>query len=73
MEMAVMHGVARVQVKGYAEQRTTDLRRATPARAATPSDGSWARKLAADFGGQRIDAFGAGPSPDGPMSGAPVQ
>lgn len=69
-EAAVMHGYARVTVKGYGEKRDAALRRGpVSARPSKPS-GDWARQLAADFGGNlsRIATMDPGPSPDGPRA-----
>lgn len=74
-EVAVMHGVARVQVKGHQERRQRELASARSIRPARPNDGSWALQLARDFGQPDMARFGdlvsAGPSPDGPMTGRP--
>lgn len=65
LELAVMHGVASVMVKGHGEQRRRERARQRVPSAAKPSDGAWARQMAIDFPAAVVMA---GPSADGPMA-----
>lgn len=63
-----MHGVARVQVKGYADKRNRAINASRPRPAAKPNDGRWMRQLQHDMGKFGMaGAIKVGRSPDGPV------